>query len=1771
MKNKKGFTLVELLAILILLAIILSIAIPKIAEIIEDSQKSAYANDVKTIVEAVKLQYETRNVENDVEDESGVRLLPEYTFNTYGQVDDKYGLLKIKGDLPSSGKVFVVADEIVDDEDNVVDYDDTTIGVVVDKLVSKNGKWCASKNSDTEDITVGKATEMDCFGEGITDKSKCKLEKSKTTLYIDSVSDMYEFSKSVNSGKTYEGLTVKLRKNIEFTDNDEKCGETQFNPIGTEDHPFKGTFDGNDKKISNINIIASKDNAGLFGYIDSANIHDLTISGIVSAENKNNVGLLAGYIKNSDIYGINIEKNGTVKSEVLGYDNIGGLIGKSDNSDIYGIIIDNIKVTGTNDYTSGSIGYYNTSNIKEIMVDNISIVGNNYVYGLRGANSLLKKGTIVGHKNVYFGASITEEIYMTCDSNCPTDSNKVSEKSKINGVAISNSYSEDGIGDINFYESIGMDTWIGADNDSSGYYFDYESTTSNNVVLKSKKKSPITFTLSGSGTKKDPYIINNENDWKEASTKLFSNFVIKNNLNFASKHFYMMGSYYNQFTGTFNGNFNRISNVKITSTESYIGLFGYMDDALIQGFRVANINFTGNNYIGGLIGYAGYSVVYGIDMNNIKIFGNNRVGSLIGKYTNERQNKYINEISVDNIDISGLEYVGGVIGDYELYNVLYSYWDSAGIYHASADTITDYIDNILLKNGKIYGEKIVGIISGSYQSLGRDIASVVENIEQEYTVSCGGQYGYNNMYTVYCYTPTNISQKSTINENAITDGYEEAGIGDISFYEALGLDTWIGGDNNSSGYYFDYESDSSNNVVLKSVEKDPITFTLEGSGTSSDPYIINNEKQWKEATTKLSSIYALNSNIDFSNKHFYMLGSYYNIFQGNLIGRDKLLSNVQINASTASYIGLSGYTNGSTFSNLKLKDVLISAKGYTGSLAGYFNNSQISEINANGITLSSKSDNVGGLIGYSNITNSQIISNISVSDLNIETTSGNAGGLIGSIKGLTTISTTNISDAKISGSHTYAGGLIGCAQDSVTANQITINNVNASGNSGGLIGLISKTSIISDININKFVGTAGFAKRIEGASQIYGVYLKNMSVNHNFASEEDVSAYSTGAFIKEVLVDTTTTEVLFGTLNDNYTQISNILVKNGPESSSVSSTSSNPKIKNLVYENGKYACSDSLCQSFETVAIGNISFYESLGLDTYIGGDNDSSGYYFDYASDTSNSITLKKTSENPITFNLSGSGTSEDPYIINNESDWKQATTKLTGVYKINNNLNFSNKNYYMMGSYYNIFKGTILGDNKKISNVSTQPFLVTGDASLASKYDHLSYNLEVAGAATNIGLFGYTQNAKIQELNLENISMSGYNYIGGLIGYADNSTIENINVQNINSFGDNYVGGLIGYIKSSKLKEIDSKNLKVYGTKYVGGIMGYCNNSKIYVVAVDTEQTWYLYKYDSVNGTIISQKIGGLIGVLSNAQNVIKEVVLDNIEVCGPNYIGGLIGQIDDTNYTLSEINNILLKRGLVAASDNYQGFLSSGSQSSAGTRYIKNSIIEDIDLNCGSNYNTSGKCSTINLDNEIYASNISSPDGIHSVTDSFDSDYIDDLSFYSGKIETMYDGDVNNTGYFFDNDPLHDGRVWLVKAYEPVVGDPNSDPDYHMSYINTSCSEQEPPVCTLISMTTFNNGFQPLVVCTDNVQISSFRSYFDSRPGSEKAKEAYEDIGNDKPNLTWENNGAKITYNGVWRETNKVGPWPRKGLCYYFRYGAMDTCGNYSTDVSKNCYSY
>ena len=55
--NKKGFTLVELLAVIAILAILVIIALPNVLKMFNDSKKNSFINEVREVFKTAQNQY----------------------------------------------------------------------------------------------------------------------------------------------------------------------------------------------------------------------------------------------------------------------------------------------------------------------------------------------------------------------------------------------------------------------------------------------------------------------------------------------------------------------------------------------------------------------------------------------------------------------------------------------------------------------------------------------------------------------------------------------------------------------------------------------------------------------------------------------------------------------------------------------------------------------------------------------------------------------------------------------------------------------------------------------------------------------------------------------------------------------------------------------------------------------------------------------------------------------------------------------------------------------------------------------------------------------------------------------------------------------------------------------------------------------------------------------------------------------------------------------------------------------------------------------------------------------------------------------------------------------------------------------------------------------------------------------------------------------------------------------------------------------------------
>ena len=160
---------------------------------------------------------------------------------------------------------------------------------------------------------------------------------SSTSFNISTPQQLAGLAQLVNNGNTFEGKTINLTNNIDLNNR-------EWTPIGTtNDHPFKGSFNGNYNSISNMKVTGSYNVSGLFGYsgnfstytsgswyIKNLIVKDSTITGTSAS--------VLGY------HGFNtIENCASINNTITGSNNAGG------------VIVDGMGTTIKNCYNTSSV------------------------------------------------------------------------------------------------------------------------------------------------------------------------------------------------------------------------------------------------------------------------------------------------------------------------------------------------------------------------------------------------------------------------------------------------------------------------------------------------------------------------------------------------------------------------------------------------------------------------------------------------------------------------------------------------------------------------------------------------------------------------------------------------------------------------------------------------------------------------------------------------------------------------------------------------------------------------------------------------------------------------------------------------------------------------------------------------------------------------------------------------------------------------------------------------------------------------------------------------------------------------------------------------------------------------------------------------------------------------------------------------------------------------------------------------------------------------
>lgn len=603
------------------------------------------------------------------------------------------------------------------------------------------------------------------------------------------------FAYAVNAGNNL--IKGKLTADIQLNSN----GSTDNNwtPIGTEQNPFMGTFDGNGHTVSGLYVNSDQVGVGLFGYVsyNSAPLEDVSAEYIVGTKEytilnlnvtnanvngKQNVGGIVGYANNAGI--IDCSFSGTVNGTE---NSVGGIVGWATINSVINQCSASGSVSG-HQRVGGIVGFCNGNSVVTKSFGNVNVSGYLNVGGIVGT---LSAGSMLGC--FFFGSVSADDRAgglvgysafgrMMGGYTVSTITNNASGKDfgGVVGVTYDGSYSslfysfEDS--GVDGPEGIGRTVsemmtsdFVKEVNHSAPYFcFDYMEINNGYPVLTWMLKldvwagDQVMPKTNSSGT----YLISKpaELAWfaglvngtlsgfeanPAANATVTDNLLFNINVyddSFGITEWVPIGTSERPYTGTFNGAGYNIAGINISNTSATnTGLFGYVGTGTVTGVNLVDGLIRGKENVGGIIGYLASGSVINCVCNS-EIQGDRAVGGIVGnlgtsaaKITTCAMIGTVTGTNVSN-EQSYLQNVGGLAG----YNNRASITKSFSSAHINAP-LARFV-------GGIVGNSSSGSITSSYST------STVVGFDR-----VGGIAGNNNNGTfTKCYTAGKVSGTSQV-------------------------------------------------------------------------------------------------------------------------------------------------------------------------------------------------------------------------------------------------------------------------------------------------------------------------------------------------------------------------------------------------------------------------------------------------------------------------------------------------------------------------------------------------------------------------------------------------------------------------------------------------------------------------------------------------------------------------------------------------------------------------------------------------------------------------------------------------------------------------------------------------------------------------------------------------------------------------------------------------------------------------------------------------
>ena len=582
---------------------------------------------------------------------------------------------------------------------------------------------------------------------------------------ISSGEELAWFARQVNSGSS----TIKGRLTADIIMNEQYSTANNFTPIGTEEFPFGGEFDGNGFTISNLYVSTESDYAGLFGYVagvkpvvgDNDDTSDTLIEynppklirnvKLVNASvtGNQNVGGIVGYVKYAVVTDCSF--NGTVTSTANSTGGIAGYIFD------YSRIERSFSAGSVNGFirTGGICGYVNSNSTVIKCYSTADVFSNSNVNGNAGGmvgtasastiNGCYFLGRVYGPKKV--GGIVGTNSYSTlngCYTLAPvytTILNNTEYIAAIAGYSLGGTY-------YNCYYNETTSLWtdvnatartldqmkkfsFARELNENGNAFTYDYMVLNNgyPVLAWTLETAV-----WAGGKEEPqkdsagyYLISTADElaWfaglvngtlagvdqnTSANAKVTENILLNIFIVEGSDETNIwtpIGTPDSPFEGIFIGNYFNIAGV-YTNGKSYQGLFGYVGaNANVSNIVMLDCLLTGEEYVGGVAGYN--KGIISTSGNDSTVRGGKYVGGIVGYNVGTVTDSYNVGIIEGNSASGG--HIGGIAGANQRGKVQQCF--NNGIVKGSVGNYYGGLCGSVTGDG-IYNSYNAGTINGAY-------------------------------------------------------------------------------------------------------------------------------------------------------------------------------------------------------------------------------------------------------------------------------------------------------------------------------------------------------------------------------------------------------------------------------------------------------------------------------------------------------------------------------------------------------------------------------------------------------------------------------------------------------------------------------------------------------------------------------------------------------------------------------------------------------------------------------------------------------------------------------------------------------------------------------------------------------------------------------------------------------------------------------------------------------------------------------------------------